>query len=1208
MNTHIPFIDREDELALIKRAIGESGKRRVIYIRAEGGIGKTRLLQEVRARHRQLEQVPALDSLGRKGIKVAVVNEFIQTEWGRRFQEGARLCAHNLGIELIEKDANFDIDQMVQDLDDAINQSPDVLVVRLGTDERLRPGIERAIDQGIPVLKLDNFLPDLENVTSSITTEDLQGAYRSREQLVRDIHYRGKVAAILAQGAPMQERRKNLLDYLLAQYSNIELITEWVVMQEEMVSTGYQAAKTLLHEYPDLKALWVTWDEFARGVVQTLLEEKRTDIGVYSFDALTSSDVKLMIQAGSPWRASVTIDPAVVGREVIYLAALVASERPINEHYSMPTQFVTQEMLRAQGDSWQWVWDELEIARESPLLIPEIIDFDEYAFRNEHSFALKVADLVGMQYFGDFFQELRDFTEIEATDVSSDLIGRQKSDVERAFADCLREVATKRRIVLLLDTAEKAQVLRYVLRIISSIDNVAVLIAGRPDEGIFELLSDALGDQFDTIDLLPLSDKASNQYLQAKQRLLHVMLEPELAEKLLFWSGGKPILIDLAVEWRVRQIPLRWLVEEKLEELGELSEAERQRKEREFESRLVSHIAETRTTLDWLILTLAQVYPLDIFMVGELLELPRDEAERAWRDAQDCVFVKLLPDGKITLHDEMRRLVNAYVWPEVDPDDERRHLISRSAVVYLQQQIESLTGRIQQLGTEEAIAAQQPAGQIDLRWRDLQACKEELWTLKEHLLRHLVMVDLDEAKQLFFDMFTEATNSYRFSSRLNWIALVEPYADELAQEDRYELFIREVKALVAEGRYDEARPVLDDIMKLELEPAQQVEVCIQLANTLIRQGDYNAGIDAFTEATQVSRDHELKRWLVKAENGLGWAYRLTADFEAAREHYEAALGLAIEEDLLHEQSMLYNNLGFLYAYKRDIPQYDETAFRYCNESLRLAQELDDKRGVGCAYSALGCVAFMAGELDQAVAYFQDALDIFEPAQDEEWLGVVYAWLGATYMSGLRADLNQAEKYLLRAREINVPKEQPMVLSRLGLTYLLEGELDKAGDAVKECYRLAQALPDLRYQWISIRDVARLARYKKEYDHLEALEQEMWDYISSHQHVALDQRSFGMLRMELGTLALGQGEEAKAVEHYMEGIKILVSVGRYGGDTPQVFLERLEKQVLLGSLKLVPSQIRALGSQLLSSWQVEGLHIRYPDIREFFSRWAHWEEV
>ena len=40
------------------------------------------------------------------------------------------------------------------------------------------------------------------------------------------------------------------------------------------------------------------------------------------------------------------------------------------------------------------------------------------------------------------------------------------------------------------------------------------------------------------------------------------------------------------------------------------------------------------------------------------------------KEIQPYVFIKNLPNDRITLHDEMRRLVNTYAWPEVDPDDD----------------------------------------------------------------------------------------------------------------------------------------------------------------------------------------------------------------------------------------------------------------------------------------------------------------------------------------------------------------------------------------------------------------------------------------------------------------------------------------------------------------------------------------------------------
>lgn len=56
MAEQVPFINREEELALIDKLIGEWGTLRMLCIHAPGGIGKTRLLQEVRTRYKSSKQ------------------------------------------------------------------------------------------------------------------------------------------------------------------------------------------------------------------------------------------------------------------------------------------------------------------------------------------------------------------------------------------------------------------------------------------------------------------------------------------------------------------------------------------------------------------------------------------------------------------------------------------------------------------------------------------------------------------------------------------------------------------------------------------------------------------------------------------------------------------------------------------------------------------------------------------------------------------------------------------------------------------------------------------------------------------------------------------------------------------------------------------------------------------------------------------------
>ena len=51
MAKRVPFIDRKQELAQIDRLISEWDTRRVLCVHGPGGIGKTRLLQEVHKRY-----------------------------------------------------------------------------------------------------------------------------------------------------------------------------------------------------------------------------------------------------------------------------------------------------------------------------------------------------------------------------------------------------------------------------------------------------------------------------------------------------------------------------------------------------------------------------------------------------------------------------------------------------------------------------------------------------------------------------------------------------------------------------------------------------------------------------------------------------------------------------------------------------------------------------------------------------------------------------------------------------------------------------------------------------------------------------------------------------------------------------------------------------------------------------------------------------
>jgi tetratricopeptide (TPR) repeat protein len=841
--------------------------------------------------------------------------------------------------------------------------------------------------------------------------------------------------------------------------------------------------------------------------------------------------------------------------------------------------------------------------------ITEIIDFDDPKYHVVEYLEISIGQMLDKEIFTPFLRNIQDYRKMELAGISSERLKQEFLESTQSFIHCFNKLSEQKRVVILFDTIEKLEgtdCWTYLLETQNKFKNCVICMAGRTARSTYELLQSKLGDKDITriIDLRPLEDKAGREYLQKKQELLHIELESKLIQKLLLLSGGRPILIDLAAEWRAHGISLDWLAKSNLKKIKSLPKNEIEKRRQEFEKQLVIHIAQTRSQMDWLILLMSHVYPLDTEMIIKLLDTVEDEAKRLFEEAKIYVFVKLLPDGRITLHDEMRRMINEYVWSETDPGENRRRHYSELTATYLESKIENLKARSSQLEQEERVVIEEKKTDAALNASvEREILAQEIWFLKADHLKHTLFVNIEKGVKTFIAAFNEATKAYRYHFRKTLLEQMQKYAVQLSPEQQFEVDIRQAKYLLDDVQYLEAKKLLEKIScRKDLRPDQKIDTLIQRANIEIRLGKFLDGIRFFKEAVQISREHNLREWLAKSETGLGWAYRLTADFQEAGKYYEMALDLAIEMNNKHQQALLYVNWGFVYAYYIHIPNYREKALWLCEQALSLWEELDDARGIGRTYSTLGCIKFMNGQFDEALSYFQKALDIFEPVGDREWLSIVYSWRGAVYISKNQLDL--AESDLRESLEQSIQKDRLMSLSRLGRVYLYQNKLQEAQQLIEECHQLALNLPDVLYQLISLRDMAELASYKREYHRLEEFEGLLTDYREKWGEPK-DIRACGMLYFNLGRLALGRSNMDKTIGYLQRGLQIVVQQGRYGNDIPQTYMERFQK-FMVEDLQLSAKLVRDIGAQLLTFWQKEGLDAIHPDIRILLSKWAKWE--
>jgi arylsulfatase A-like enzyme/Flp pilus assembly protein TadD len=174
---------------------------------------------------------------------------------------------------------------------------------------------------------------------------------------------------------------------------------------------------------------------------------------------------------------------------------------------------------------------------------------------------------------------------------------------------------------------------------------------------------------------------------------------------------------------------------------------------------------------------------------------------------------------------------------------------------------------------------------------------------------------------------------------------------------------------------------------------------------LVNEGKLDKGIEFLQKAIEII-DYDPEVWM-----HLGMAYSQKGEFQNAQDSYEKALSLDDTD------ALIYNNLGFLYfsSFLQTKRVQDSTK---ALEYYRKAIEFDP--GLASGYNGLGGVYKVTGQIDNAIAMWEKALEL-KPNYDFPTynLGVAY------FEKGNKAQaLKYFERYLLlKDRTISFEERQ-----------------------------------------------------------------------------------------------------------------------------------------------------------------------------------------
>ena len=279
------------------------------------------------------------------GKKIALIMQQNLGTFSAQYIAGVEEQVAKFGGSVTVFTSDGDLAKMASNLDASINQGFDAILIDHGTKEALNQGVERAVEQDIPVVAFDAGV-DVDGVVSLEQGDQLM-AELTLEKLAADHDGEANIVKIWTAGFAPMERRQVAYEQFLADNPGIQEVTAFGAATQNTALDTQAQMEAVLKQYPEegeITAVWAAWDEFAKGAVRAIEQAGRTDIKVYSID-MSDEDLQMIQKDGSPWAASAAVNPEDIGRiQVRYAYQLIGGETP-EEQVTLEPIFIDADKL-----------------------------------------------------------------------------------------------------------------------------------------------------------------------------------------------------------------------------------------------------------------------------------------------------------------------------------------------------------------------------------------------------------------------------------------------------------------------------------------------------------------------------------------------------------------------------------------------------------------------------------------------------------------------------------------------------------------------------------------------------------------------------------------------------------------------------------------------------------------------------------------------
>lgn len=246
---------------------------------------------------------------------VVLIAQELDNPFWRLVEKGAKEAAEQHGMEIdYMGPLRINPSEQTRLLKKAIAAKPDAILVQGIKDQQYVQLINKAIDQGIPVITVDTDEPESRRL-AYVGTNNKEAGKRMGELVVKDAAGTGSIGVIIgSELADNQQLRLKGFRSIINNTAGYEI----VAVRSSNISRIQAAKQTeaMLNEYASIQTLVGFSSLDAAGIVEGMKAANRTDVSVFGFDDL---EVTRQGIASGAITASVVQQPQEIGSQSVEL-------------------------------------------------------------------------------------------------------------------------------------------------------------------------------------------------------------------------------------------------------------------------------------------------------------------------------------------------------------------------------------------------------------------------------------------------------------------------------------------------------------------------------------------------------------------------------------------------------------------------------------------------------------------------------------------------------------------------------------------------------------------------------------------------------------------------------------------------------------------------------------------------------------------------